>query len=120
MLTGRVLLLNFSYEPLGTVGVARSVCLFFRGAVFVEENDGDNVLHSPSITFPVPSVIRLRHYVHVRRNNRVLTIQWREDRGFGLSSAAGGYGEGADEVYSTPSQVEVRVAELLDVPVAAR
>ena len=52
MLTGRVLLLNFSYEPLGTVGVARAVCLWFRGAVFVEENDGDNVLHSPSIIFP--------------------------------------------------------------------
>jgi len=59
-------------------------------------------------------------FLDVRRNNRVLTIQWREDRGFGLSSAAGGYGEGADEVYSTPSQVEVRVAELLDVPVVAR
>lgn len=75
LLTGRVLLLNFSYEPLGTVGVARSVCLFFRGAVFVEENDGDNVLHSPSTTFPVPSVIRLRHYVHVRRNNRETTMK---------------------------------------------
>ena len=26
-LNGRVLLLNFSYEPLGTVGVARAMCL---------------------------------------------------------------------------------------------
>ncbi|MBK7804477.1 MAG: HNH endonuclease [Chloracidobacterium sp.] len=75
MLTGRVLLLNFSYEPLGTVGVARAVCLWFRGAVFVEENDGDNVLHSPSTIFPVPSVVRLRHYVHVRRNNRETTMK---------------------------------------------
>ena len=75
MLTGRVLLLNFSYEPLGTVGVARAVCLWFRGAVFVEENDGDNVLHSPSTIFPVPSVVRLRHYVHVRRKNRETTMK---------------------------------------------
>ena len=75
MLTGRVLLLNFSYEPLGTVGVARAVCLWFRGAVFVEENDGDNVLHSPSTTFPVPSVVRLRHYIHVRRNSRETTMK---------------------------------------------
>ena len=67
MLTGRVLLLNFSYEPLGTVGVARAVCLWFRGAVFVEENDGDNVLHSPSTEFPVPSVIRRRTYINIRR-----------------------------------------------------
>src|SRR5678815_4669446 len=75
LLTGRVLLLNFSYEPLGTVGVARAVCLWFRGAIFVEENDGDNVLHSPSTTFPVPSVVRLRHYIHVRRNNRETTMK---------------------------------------------
>ncbi len=39
LLTSRVLLLNFSYEPLGTIGVARAVCLWFRGAIFVEEND---------------------------------------------------------------------------------
>lgn len=75
MLTARVLLLNFSYEPLGTVGVARAVCLWFRGAIFVEENDGDNVLHSPSTTFPVPSVVRLRHYVHLRRNSRETTMK---------------------------------------------
>ena len=35
MLTNRVLLLNFSYEPLGTIGVARAMCLIVRGAVFV-------------------------------------------------------------------------------------
>ncbi|CAN5620683.1 HNH endonuclease [soil metagenome] len=75
LLTGRVLLLNFSYEPLGTVGVARAVCLWFRGAVYVEENDGDNVLRSPSTIFPVPSVVRLRHYVHVRRNRRETTMK---------------------------------------------
>ena len=75
MLTGRVLLLNFSYEPLGTVGVARAVCLWFRGAVFIEEHDGENVLRSPSTTFKVPSVIRLRHYINVRRNRRETTMK---------------------------------------------
>lgn len=75
MLTGRVLLLNFSYEPLGTVGVARAVCLWFRGAVFIEENDADNVLRSPSTTFRVPSVIRLRSYVNVRRTRRETTMK---------------------------------------------
>jgi hypothetical protein len=58
-------------------------------------------------------------FIDVRRNNRVLTIQWRQDRGFGLSAAAGGYGEGADEVFSTVTQIEDRVAELLNVPAAA-
>ena len=70
MITGRVLLLNFSYEPLGTVGVARAVCLWFRGKVSVEEYDGANVLRSPSQTINVPSVIRLRSYINVRRKRQ--------------------------------------------------
>jgi 5-methylcytosine-specific restriction endonuclease McrA len=70
LITGRVLLLNFSYEPLGTVGVARAVCMWFRGKVFVEEHDGENVLHSPSTEIRVPSVIRLRTYVNIRRRRR--------------------------------------------------
>ncbi len=66
-LNGRVLLLNFSYEPLGTVGVARAMCLSLKGSVFVEEFDGERVLHSPHQTFRVPSVIRLRTYINIRR-----------------------------------------------------
>lgn len=70
-LTSRVLLLNLSYEPLGTVGVARAMCLVFRGVVFVEEFDGANVLHTVNQEFRVPSVIRLRAYVNVRRRRQV-------------------------------------------------
>lgn len=70
ILNSRVLLLNFSYEPLGTISVARSVCLVFREAVFVEEHDGRRVLRSANATFRVPSVVRLRAYVDVRRRRR--------------------------------------------------
>lgn len=70
MLTGRVLLLNFSYEPLGTVGVARAMCLWFRSAVFIEEYDGDHVLRSVRETFRVPSVVRLKTYINVRRRRQ--------------------------------------------------
>jgi 5-methylcytosine-specific restriction endonuclease McrA len=69
-LTGRVLLLNFSYEPLGTVGVARAMCLSLRGAVSVEEYEAGRVLRSPRAEFRVPSVIRLRAYVNVRRRRQ--------------------------------------------------
>ncbi len=69
-LNGRVLLLNFSYEPLGTVGVARAMCLVIRGVVFVEEFDGQRVLRSPREEFRVPSVVRLRRYVNVRRRRQ--------------------------------------------------
>ncbi|HEX8556606.1 MAG TPA: HNH endonuclease [Pyrinomonadaceae bacterium] len=69
-LNGRVLLLNYSYEPLGTVGVARAMCLVIRGAVTVEEYDGGRVLRSPSAEFRVPAVLRLRRYVNVRRRRQ--------------------------------------------------
>ncbi len=70
VLNGRVLLLNFSYEPLGTVGVARAMCLVMRNAVFVEEYEEGRVLRSPRAEFFVPSVVRLRHYVNVRRRRQ--------------------------------------------------
>lgn len=75
MITGRVLLLNFSYEPLGTIGVARAVCMQFSGKLTVEETDGDNVLHSPTTVVPVPSVVRLRTYVHVKRKRQETTMK---------------------------------------------
>ena len=74
-LNGRVLLLNFSYEPLGTVGVARAMCLVIRGAVFVEEFDGERVLRSPRAEFRVPSVVRLRRYVNVRRRRQTASMK---------------------------------------------
>ncbi|HZH33343.1 MAG TPA: HNH endonuclease [Pyrinomonadaceae bacterium] len=70
MITGRVLLLNFSYEPLGTIGVARAMCLTLRGAATTEELDGANVIRTVRQTFQVPSVVRLRRYVHIRRGRQ--------------------------------------------------
>lgn len=75
MITGRVLLLNFSYEPLGTIGVARAICMQFCDKLYIEEFDGDNVLRSPSVEYRVPSVVRLRHYVNVRRRRRENTMK---------------------------------------------
>src|SRR5438045_6768080 len=66
-LNGRVLLLNQTYEPLGTVSVARAIIMTFMNTVFVEEFDGDRVLHSAHDEWPVPSVIRRRTYINVRR-----------------------------------------------------
>ena len=66
-LDGRVLLLNQTYEPLGTVSVARAVIMTFKETVTVEEFDGDRVLRSARSEFRVPSVIRRRTYINVRR-----------------------------------------------------
>jgi 5-methylcytosine-specific restriction endonuclease McrA len=66
-LNGRVLLLNQTFEPLGTVGVARSIVMIWKNSVTVEEWDGDRVLRSAHDEFPVPSVIRRREYINIRR-----------------------------------------------------
>jgi 5-methylcytosine-specific restriction endonuclease McrA len=66
-LNDRVLLLNQTYEPLGTVSVARAIVMTFKNTVTVEELDGQRVLRSAHAEFPVPSVIRRRDYINVRR-----------------------------------------------------
>ncbi|MBD0373778.1 MAG: HNH endonuclease [Pyrinomonadaceae bacterium] len=67
ILDGRVLLLNQTYEPLGTVSVARAVTMLFKNSVTVEEWDGERVLRSQRATYRVPSVIRRVTYINVRR-----------------------------------------------------
>jgi 5-methylcytosine-specific restriction endonuclease McrA len=74
-LDGRVLLLNQTYEPLGTVSVARAVIMTFKGSVTVEELDGDRVLRSARAEFPVPSVIRRRVYINVRRRREASSMK---------------------------------------------
>lgn len=66
-LNDRVLLLNQTYEPLGTVSVARAIIMTFKNTVFVEEWDGDRVLRSAHDEFRVPSVIRRCTYINIRR-----------------------------------------------------
>jgi 5-methylcytosine-specific restriction endonuclease McrA len=66
-LEGRVLLLNQTYEPLGTVSVARAIIMTFKDSVYVEEYDRDRVLRSAQAEFCVPSVIRRRVYINVRK-----------------------------------------------------
>jgi 5-methylcytosine-specific restriction endonuclease McrA len=74
-LDGRVLLLNQTYEPLGTVSVARAVIMVFKNTVSVEELDGDRVLRSARAEFPVPSVIRRRIYINVRRRREASSMK---------------------------------------------
>lgn len=66
-INGRVLLLNQTYEPLGTVSVPRAIIMVFKNSVYVEEWDGDRVLHTPRDEYPVPSVVRRRTYINIRR-----------------------------------------------------
>jgi len=58
------LVLNATYEPLCVVSVRRAAILVLSAkAVLV--TDGEGILHSARQNLPVPSVVRLNHYVRV-------------------------------------------------------
>ena len=67
---GRALLLNASFEPLCVVPMRRAVVLVLKEKAEIVARNGAE-LHSERITLPVPSVIRLDHYVRVPYRNRV-------------------------------------------------
>lgn len=67
---GRALLLNASFEPLCVVAVRRAVVLMLKDKAVIVSR-GPDVLHSERATIPVPTVIRLVHYVSVPFRSRV-------------------------------------------------
>jgi 5-methylcytosine-specific restriction endonuclease McrA len=64
------LLLNASHEPLCVVPMRRAVVLVLKEKAEIVARNGAE-LHSERVTLPVPSVIRLNHYVRVPYRNRV-------------------------------------------------
>lgn len=58
------LVLNASYEPLSVVSSRRATCLILDEKAELLEDDG-TVLRSEMLSFPSPSVIRLRYMVKV-------------------------------------------------------
>ena len=66
-----VLVLNASYEPLSIVSFRRATCLVLYDKAEIIEHDG-SVLRSPSVTLPVPSVVRLRYMVRVARRRQAV------------------------------------------------
>ncbi|MBL1209349.1 HNH endonuclease [Geminocystis sp. GBBB08] len=66
---GKVLVLNASYEPLNITNWKRAVVLLMKGKA--EQLEHEDIFLYP--TFPLPSVIRLRHYVKVPYKDIPLT-----------------------------------------------
>ncbi|MET9027508.1 HNH endonuclease [Nocardia sp. NPDC004168] len=68
----RVLLLNATYEPLTALSARRAIVLLICDkADAVHHNDEGPVVHSADTSVAIPSVIRLRTYVHVPYRARV-------------------------------------------------
>jgi 5-methylcytosine-specific restriction endonuclease McrA len=73
MITGRVLLLNASWEAMKIISIHRAIVLLVEEkAEIIEARDG--AIRSPSLTLPVPSVIRLFKYVVTPSKKRNIPI----------------------------------------------
>lgn len=59
-----VLVLNASYEAINICNVKRAMKMLVKG-VACAEKESDMEMHSPSVTFRIPSVIRLLRYVRI-------------------------------------------------------
>ena len=71
-MTGRVLVLNGSYEPINVCTERRAVVMIFKGIARMEEHNG-HMLHSARLTLHAPSVIRLTEYIHIPFERRSLS-----------------------------------------------
>lgn len=65
--SGRVLVLNATYEPINVCTVRRATVLVLKARAEVVEKS-EAMLHSESLTMPRPVVIRLTTYVRVPRD----------------------------------------------------
>jgi 5-methylcytosine-specific restriction endonuclease McrA len=65
--SGRVLVLNASFEPINVCTVRRAAVLLLKERAEIVEH-ADWSLHSENLTLPRPVVIRLRTYVKVPRD----------------------------------------------------
>jgi 5-methylcytosine-specific restriction endonuclease McrA len=64
-LSGRVLVLNQSYEPMSVCNVQKAMVLLFLNKADLVASDEVRVIRSVSQHFAYPSVIRLRRYINV-------------------------------------------------------
>lgn len=67
-----VLVLNATYEPIHITAARRAIVLVLKGVARTEE-ENHAVVHSPSFSMLVPSVIRLLEYRHIPRQTRALS-----------------------------------------------
>ena len=72
ILNRQVLVLNQNYHPLLVCTARRAISLAYLGKVEIIEKYRETV-HSPSIAMPLPSVVKLDRFIHVRESSIVLS-----------------------------------------------
>lgn len=73
----RVLLLNASWESIKIISLQRAIVLLVEDKAESIETEEGRFIRSPSITLPMPSVIRLKNYVSVPKKKKHIPISRR-------------------------------------------
>lgn len=68
----KVLLLNYSYEPIMVVSVKKALIMYILNKVDIIEKS-DNSIRSLYLTIPIPYVIKLRKYLYIKPMPLALT-----------------------------------------------
>jgi len=68
----RVLLLNYSYEPIMVVSVKKAIILYILDKIDILEKSENNI-RSLYLTVPIPYVIKLKQYLYVKPRELALT-----------------------------------------------
>jgi 5-methylcytosine-specific restriction endonuclease McrA len=67
----RTLVLNAGYEPLAVVSFKRALILVLNNKATILAQSGEQLVHSASAEFELPSVILLQRYVRVPGSRRI-------------------------------------------------
>jgi len=72
ILNSQVLVLNQSFQPLSITNAKKAIILIFLGKAEIVEKNGE-FIHSVNDRFPLPSIVRLKRYIHVPQKRVMLT-----------------------------------------------
>jgi 5-methylcytosine-specific restriction endonuclease McrA len=70
----RCVVLNSTYEPIAVVTSKRALLLILEGKAIVVEEHPTMVVRSPSVTFRVPIMVALKHFVRGRKIFRTASV----------------------------------------------
>lgn len=98
----QTLVLNATYEPLKVIDWQRAITLWVQGKVEIVE-EGDRVIRSMSLSFKIPSVVRLLYYAKLRKRP---TVQFTRANIYARDEYTCQYCFGGDPQAPTPSKPE--------------
>jgi len=91
----KVLLLNYSYEPIMVVSVKKALVMFILNKIEMVEKSNNNI-KSLYLTIPIPYVIKLKKYLYIKpmplaltRNNiYFVCLKWTAETGGHMFAAS--------------------------------